>query len=92
MGVSPHRATLEGGTRQNAKRAVVTREIRHKVPAEEKTCPKCGGHDFTPLGNGKITELYELLPAIIERQLHGQEKVRCKCGETVVTAPGATLH
>jgi transposase len=71
------------------KRTVVTREIHHKVPDDQKTCPKCGGHDFTPLGNGKITELYDLLPAIIERQLHVQEKLRCRCGETILTAPGA---
>jgi len=71
------------------KRTVVTREIHHKVPDEEKTCPKCGGHDFTPLGSGKLTELYDLLPAIIERQLHVQEKLRCRCGETILTAPGA---
>ena len=49
-------------------------------------CPKCGGHDFTPLGEGKVTELYELVLARVERQLHVQEKVRCRCGETIITA------
>ena len=77
--------------RENAekKRQLVTREIHHKVPEEQKTCPKCGGHDFAALGAGKLTELYEMLPSIIERQLHVQEKLRCKCGETILTAPGA---
>jgi transposase len=49
-------------------------------------CPKCGGHDFAPLGEGKVTELYELVPAHVERQLHVQEKLRCRCGETILTA------
>jgi transposase len=33
-----------------------------------------------------MTELYELVPAVVERQRHIQEKLRCKCGETVITA------
>jgi len=37
-----------------------------------------------------MSELYELVPAIVERQLHIQEKLRCKCGETVITADGPT--
>jgi len=68
------------------KRELSTRRIEHKVPEDRKVCPKCGGHDFTPLGEGKVTELYELVPARIERQLHVQEKVRCRCGETIITA------
>jgi transposase len=74
--------------RENAarKRELPTRRIEHKVPEDRKVCPKCGGHDFTPLGEGKVTEIYELVPARIERQLHVQEKVRCRCGETILTA------
>jgi len=35
--------------RENAekKRQLVTRKIEHKVRDEQKTCPKCGGHDFS---------------------------------------------
>jgi transposase len=75
--------------RENAekKRQLVTRRIEHKVPDELKICPKCGGHDFTRLGDGKMTEEYELVPAMVERRLHVQEKLRCRCGETVLTAP-----
>ncbi len=78
--------------RENAekKRQLVTRKIEHKVREDQKVCPKCGGHDFTKLGDGAITEMYELVPAIVERQLHVQEKLRCKCGETVITAGGPT--
>jgi transposase len=76
--------------RDNAlkKQQLVAREIRHKVRDEEKTCSKCGGHEFTPLGEGKATTLYELVPACIERQVHIQEKLRCRCGEAILTAEG----
>jgi transposase len=76
--------------RENAekKRQLVTRKIVHEVLEDQKSCPKCGGHEFTPLGEGKVTELYELIPARIERQLHIQKKVRCRCGETIITADG----
>jgi transposase len=76
--------------RENAekKRQLVTRKIEHKVREDQKLCPKCGGHDFSKLGDGAMTKLYELVPAIVERQLHIQEKLRCKCGETVVAADG----
>jgi transposase len=77
--------------RENAekKRQLVTRKIEHKVRDDQKTCPKCGGHEFTALGGGKVTELYELVPARVERQLHVQEKLRCRCGETILTADGS---
>ena len=68
------------------KRRLVTRRIEHKVRDEQKTCPKCGGHDFTRLGGGVVTELYDLIPAMVERQEHIQEKLRCRCGEAVITA------
>jgi len=74
--------------RENAekRRALPTRRIEHKIPEEKKVCPKGGGHDFTPLGEGKVTEPYELIPSRVERQLHVQEKLRCRCGETILTA------
>ena len=76
--------------RENAekKRQLVTRRVEHKVPDDKKVCPKCGGHDFTKVGDGRMTELYELIPAMVERQLHVQEKLRCRCGETILTADG----
>jgi transposase len=78
--------------RENAekKRQLVTRRIEHKVPEDQKLCPKCGGHHFTKLGDGKMTEEYELVPAMVERRLHVQEKLRCRCGETILTAPAPT--
>jgi transposase len=74
--------------RENAekKRQLVTRKIEHKAREDQKTCPKCGGHDFSRLGGGETTEVYELVPARVERQVHVQEKLRCRCGETIITA------
>ncbi|MGC3998026.1 MAG: IS66 family transposase zinc-finger binding domain-containing protein [Anaeromyxobacter sp.] len=53
------------------------------MPEEKKACPKCGGREFTTLGDGRETVIYELVPAMVERQLHVQEKCRCRCGETM---------
>ncbi len=52
----------------------------------KKVCPRCGGREFTPLGEGKLTEMYEVVAARVERQLHVQEKLRCRCGEGILTA------
>lgn len=74
--------------RENAekKRQLFTRRIEHKVREEQKCCPKCGGHDLSKLGGGDVTEMYELAPARVDRQVHVQEKLRCCCGETIITA------
>jgi transposase len=68
------------------RRQLATRRIEHKVPEAKKVCPRCGGREFTPLGEGKLTEMYELVAARVERQLHVQEKLRCRCGEAILTA------
>jgi transposase len=68
------------------RRQIGTRRIEHKVPEAKKICPRCGGREFTPLGEGKLTEMYELVAARVERLLHVQEKQRCRCGEFIVTA------
>jgi transposase len=81
--------------RENAekRRQLTTRKIEHRVREDQKTCPKCGGHDFSRLGGGEVTEMYELVPAKVERQLHVQEKLRCRCGEAIITAdPPAKVY
>jgi transposase len=70
------------------RRQLVSRRIEHTVREDQKLCPKCGGHDFAKLGSGLETELYELVAARVERQRHIQEKLRCRCGETIITADG----
>ncbi len=76
--------------RENAekKRQLVTRRIEHKVREDQKVCPKCGGRDFTKLGEGVASEIYELVAARVERQRHVQEKLRCRCGEGIIMADG----
>lgn len=68
------------------RRQLPTRRIEHKVREAKKVCPACGGREFTPLGEGKLTEMYEVVAARVERQLHVQEKLRCRCGEGILTA------
>lgn len=46
---------------QEKKRKLTTRRIEHKVPEDRKVCPKCGGHDFSKLGGGLATELFDLV-------------------------------
>ena len=82
----PEAALAKRRANAEKKKALPVREIVHKVPEEEKHCPKCGSRDFTPLGPGKVTTVYDYIPARFEQQIHVQEKLRCKCGETILTA------
>jgi transposase len=65
-----------------------TVRVEHKVPAEQRTCPKCGNDRLKPIGGGRATTVYEFVPARFIRQEHVQEVLRCGCGDYVVTAPG----
>jgi transposase len=67
---------------------VVKRDVHHRVPDAQRTCPKCGGADLKPLGEGKVEHIYELVVAQYEHQRHHRETLACACGEYVVTAPG----
>jgi transposase len=66
-----------------------TVRTEHKVPAEERTCPSCGNDKLKPIGEGRKTTVYEFVPARFVRHEHVQEVLRCRCGDYVVTAPGA---
>ena len=69
---------------------IQTLRVEHKVPPEQRTCAKCGNDKLTELGkDGVVTTVIEYVPAQLVRVEHVQEKLRCKCGEHVVTAPGA---
>lgn len=68
---------------------VQTLRIEHKVPAKQRVCPSCGNDKLKPIGNGKMTIVWEFVPASFVRHEHVQEVLRCKCAEYVVTAPGA---
>jgi transposase len=66
-----------------------TVRTEHKVPPEQRTCPSCGNAKLKPIGKGRMTAVYEFVPARFIRHEHVQEVLRCGCGDYVVTAPGA---
>jgi transposase len=75
--------------RQNAEERtnLPERLIHHRIPDDQRVCPKCGGTTLRSLGDGKVTTMYEYVPSKIERQVHVQETLSCRCGEGVITAP-----
>ena len=40
-----------------------TVRIEHKVPDDERACPKCGHDKLKPIGRGRTTTVYEFVPA-----------------------------
>ena len=66
-----------------------TVRTEHKVPPDERTCPACGNEKLKPIGSGRTTTVFEFVPARFIRHEHVQEVLRCRCGDYVVTAPGA---
>lgn len=81
-------ATLKLRQQKRQARAFLPeRLVHHRLPEEARRCPACGSRDLKPLGPGKRTVLYEYLPARLERQVHVQETLACKCGQGVLTAP-----
>jgi transposase len=63
--------------------------LEHRVPDAQRSCPKCGNQTLTALGDGRTTSVFEYVPAKLVRVQHVQEVLRCRCGDHVVTAPGA---
>ena len=72
-----------------ARKELVVEVVEHKVPDEQRTCPKCTTGKLTPLGDGRSTEVLEYVPGRFIRRRHVQEVLRCSCNGHVVTAPGA---
>src|SRR5262245_31664390 len=60
--------------------------VIHHVPAEDRRCPRCGGDEFRPLGDGRKTTIFEYVPGYFVRQEHVQEKLSCRCGQHIVQA------
>ena len=61
--------------------------VVHKVPDADKGCPQCGGTVDRPLGDGKRTTVIEYVPGYFIQREHVQEKLGCRCGKHIVTAP-----
>jgi len=84
-------AVTQATRRKNAElRAtrVVNEDVRHEVPAAERTCPKCDGTDLRPVGDGKKSAVLDYVPGYFRRRQHIRETLACVCGEHIVTAPG----
>lgn len=87
--VSPENRAARRRERAALKDSLQTLKVEHKVPVEQRSCPKCGNESLTALGDGRSTVVFEYVPAKLVRVEHVQEVLRCRCGEHVVTAPGA---
>jgi transposase len=84
-------AATQATRRKNAElRAtrVVSEDVPHKVPAAERTCPKCDGTDLRPVGDGKMSTVLDYVPGYFRRRQHIRETLACVCGDHIVTAPG----
>jgi transposase len=69
--------------------AVDEGEVEHEVPAEEQVCAHCGPDaDFRPVGDGKVSELYDYVPGYFRRTRHRVHTVACTCGKSIISAPG----
>lgn len=86
---TPEERLAKRRARARDKAQTETVRIEHKVPAEQRTCPACGNEELKPIGEGRTSEVYEFVPARFVRHVHVQEVLRCRCGDYVVTAPGA---
>ena len=66
---------------------IETEHVEVPVPKSEQSCPKCGGDDFAPLGDGKLSSVTEYVPGYFRKRVFHRQKLRCRCGEHIVTAP-----
>jgi transposase len=73
--------------RAKTRKGLVERPITHPVSEGDCACEHCGGMADRPLGKGRLTVVYELVPASVERENHTQQTLACRCGRLVVTAP-----
>jgi transposase len=91
VGESPTPEQIQAKRRANAadKAQIETVRTVHKVPDEQRTCPKCGNSKLKAIGEGRSTVVFEFIPARFVRHEHVQEVLRCRCDNYVVTAPGA---
>lgn len=87
-GADPAETQAKRRKRAEERKELPTRTIPHKVPEADRCCPRCGGDDLRPLGDGKQSFVLEYIPPQFERQVHVLETLTCRCGDYVVTAPG----
>lgn len=85
---NPKDGKLKRKTNADLMKKLLSCVINHFVPADRQVCSHCESSDFKPLGQGKTTVIFELIPASLQRQVHLQQTLVCPCGKTIVTAPG----
>src|SRR5438067_1767588 len=80
--VGPDPAAAQEARRANAKlrsARVVTERIDHKIPDDERKCPKCGRDKLKRVGKGKPTVEWEYVPGYFRRRVHVRETLACPC-------------
>lgn len=87
--IAAREESIESRQRQEALRAsMTTEEIHHCVSDNDKECPSCGGREFSQVGSGKTSEVYDYIPGRLVKRIHVREVMACSCGEHIVTAEG----
>lgn len=74
----------ERATARSASMPTVEEVLR--VPEADKRCPTCGGESFSHLDYEESTT-YDYVPGHFVRRVYKREKVACRCGECILTAP-----
>jgi transposase len=87
-GVAPEQTQATRAARRAQKAALPEERFEHAVPAELCVCPKCGSEELSPLGQPEEQTVYERVPEHFVRHVHVLQKLACRCGEYIVTAPG----
>lgn len=76
---------LQRRENREKQRQLPTETIKHKVEESQRTCPDCG-KTRRPVGQGKSTEIIDLVKHSLKREIHIQETLSCGCGQSPVTA------
>ena len=85
-------ARREAAEEKRKEHAALKQKLRketviHKVPEADKECPQCGGTVDRPVGDGKRTTVIEYIPGHFVQREQVQEKLACRCGKHIATAP-----
>jgi transposase len=72
--------------REKRKHTLEKKTTLYKVPDAQRICPKCDSHNFKPVGEGKVSEVLEYVPAKVILHRHVREVLACECHGYMVTA------
>lgn len=57
------------------------------VPAEQRSCSKCGKDELKAVGDGAPSVVYDYVAAHFRKRIYLRETLSCTCGDYIVTAP-----